>query len=78
MDCSTASQDSDIPTKIVKDNIHVFVTVLLTEFKESLTLSTFLHSMKSAKKIPPFKKNEWTDKTNYRPISILPNLLKVF
>ena len=24
-----------------------------------------------------FKKNDWTDKTNYRPVSILPNLSKV-
>ena len=34
LDCSKASQDSDIPTKIIKDNIDIFVPVLLTEFDE--------------------------------------------
>ena len=34
LDCSKALQDSDIPTKIIKDNIDIFVPVLLTEFDE--------------------------------------------
>ena len=78
MDCSKASQDSDIPTKIIKDNIDIFVPVLLTEFNESLKLNRFPHSMKSANITPVFKKNDRTDKSNYRPVSILPNLSKVF
>ena len=36
LDCSKASKDSNIPTKIVKDNIDIFVPVLPTEFNESL------------------------------------------
>ena len=52
--------------------------VLLTEFNESLKLSRFPHSMKSANITPVFKKNDRTDKSNYRPVSILPNLSKVF
>ena len=32
LDCPKASQDSDIPTKIIKDNIGIFVPALLTEF----------------------------------------------
>ena len=47
-DCSKASQDSCIPTKIINDNIDIFVPVLLTKFNESLKLSRFPHSMKSA------------------------------
>ena len=78
MDCSKASQDSDIPTKIIKDNIGIFVPVLLTEFNESLKLNRFPHSMKSADITSVSKKNDRTDKSNYRPISILPNLSKVF
>ena len=34
LDCSKALEDSDIPTKIIKDNIDIFVPVLLTEFDE--------------------------------------------
>ena len=78
MDCSKASQDSDIPTKIIKGNINIFVPVLLIEFDESLKLNRFPHSMKSANIKPVFKKNDRTDKSNYRPVSILPNLSKVF
>ena len=78
LNCFKASQDSDIPTKIIKDNIDIFVPVLLTEFNESLKLSRFPHSMKSANITPVFKNNDRTDETNYRPVSILPNLSKVF
>ena len=78
LDCSKALQDLDIPTKIVKDHIDIFLPVLLTEFNKSLKLSRFPHSMKSANITPMFKKNDRTDKTNYRPVSILPNLSKVF
>ena len=46
MDCSKASQDSDIPTKIIKDNIDIFVPVLLTEFNEisKYSMKTFYDS----------------------------------
>ena len=44
-DCSKASQDSYIPTKTINDNIDIF---LLIKFNESLKLSRFPHSMKSA------------------------------
>ena len=71
MDRSKASQDSDVPTKIVKDNNDVFVPVLLTEFNESLKLNRFPHSMKLANITPVFKKNDRTDKS-------IPNLSKVF
>ena len=75
--CSKASHGSDIPTKIIKDNIDMFVPVLLKEVNESLNLRGFPHSMKSANITLVFKKNDRTDKTNYRLISILPNLSKV-
>ena len=78
MECSKASQDSDVPTKIVKDNIDILVPVLLIEVNESLKLNRFPHSMKLANITPVFKKNDRTDKSNYRPVSILPNLSKVF
>ena len=34
--------------------------------------------MKLANITPVFKKDDRTDKSNYRPISILPNLSKIF
>ena len=52
-----------IPTKIIKDNIDIFVPVLLTEFNESLKLNRFPHYMKSANITPVFNKNDRTDKS---------------
>ena len=75
---SKAAQDSDIPTKVIKDNIDIFTPILLEEFNKSLRLRKFPSSMKLANITPVFKKDDRTDKSNYRPISILPNLSKIF
>ena len=65
LDCSKASKDLDIPTKIIKDKIDIFVPIVLTEFNESLKLSRFPNSLKSANITPVFKMNDRTDKTKY-------------
>ena len=52
--------------------------VLLTEFRDSLKLSRFPHSMKLANITPVFKMNDRTEKSNYWPVSILPNLSELF
>ena len=75
---SKAAQDTDIPTKVIKDNINIFTPILLDEFNKSLALGIFPSSMKLANITPVFKKDDRTDKSNYRPTSILPNLPKVF
>ena len=72
------AQDSDIPTKVIKNNIDIFTSNLPEEFNKSLTLAMFPSSMKLANITPVFKKNDSTDKSNYEPISILPNLSKIF
>ena len=43
LDCSKASQDSDISTKFIKDNIDIFVPVLRIEFNESLKIRVDFH-----------------------------------
>ena len=73
-----AAQDSDIPTKVIKDNIDISTPILPEEFSKSLALGMFPSSMKLANITPVFKKNDSTDKSNYEPISILPNLSKIF
>ena len=75
---SKAAQDTDIPTKVIKPNIDIFTPILSDEFNKSLALGIFPSSMKLANITPVFKKDDRTDKSNYRPISILPNLSKVF
>ena len=47
-------------------------------FSNSLSCSTFPTGIKYADVTPIYKKDDNIDKTNYRPISILPNLSKVY
>ena len=78
LDVSKASQDSDIPTKIIKVNADIFAEVLYNVFNRSLEVREFTSGMKLANMTPVHKKGSRYDKGNYRPVSILPNLSKVF
>ena len=72
------SQKTDIPIKIVKENVDIISHFLYHNFNNSLSCSTFPTGMKYADVTPIHKKDDKTHKTNYRPISILPNLSKVY
>mgnify|MGYP001793765379 FL=1 len=75
---SKATQEYDIPTKIIKMNASVFSEILSTEFNRSLELCEFPKSMKLADVTPVYKKGNRFKKENYRPVSILSNLSKIF
>ena len=51
---------------------------LVLMFKKSLGTASFPDSWKTARVTPIFKDGEKEEKSNYRPISILPVILKVF
>ena len=72
------SPKTDIPVRIIKENIDTVSYFLCDNFNNSLSCSTFLTPMKYAEVTPIHKKDDKTDKENYRPISILPNLSKVY
>ena len=78
LDANKASQSSDIPIKIVKENIDVFSDFLCSSFNSSIKLSKFPENLKQADITPAYKKGKKDIKGNYRPVSILPNLSKVF
>ena len=78
LDNSKTSQQSDIPTKIIKQNINIFTQFLHTSYNNMLEFSIFPNEMKNADVIPIYKKDSRSDKENYRPVSILPNISKVF
>ena len=73
-----ASQKTDIPIKIVKENVDIISHFLYHNFNNSLSCSTFPTGMKYADVTPIYQKDDETDKTNYFPIIILPNLNKVY
>ena len=73
-----ATQQFDIPTKIVKMNSSIFSELLCTEFNKSLEVCEFPKIMKLADVTPVYKKGNRFKKENYRPVSILSNLSKIF
>ena len=78
LDSSEACQDSDIPTKVIKSNLDIFIDALYSEFNRSLETSDFAPSMKLANVTPVHKKGNCSEKDNYWPVSIVPNLSKGF
>ena len=78
LDHAKACQESDIATKIIKENADIFSEVLHLLFNVSVNEGTFLSVFKLADATPIFKKSSKNSKDNYRPISILKNLSKVF
>ena len=73
-----ASQTTDIPVKIIKENKDVVSFYVFHNFNNALSSCSFPTAWKYADVQPVFKKDDKTDKENYRPISILPNLSKVY
>ena len=78
IDTSKAFQNDDIPSKIIKQNWDIFSRIIHNQFNNSLKTSVFPEELKNADVIPVFKKGSRNDIENYRPVSILPNISKIF
>ena len=73
-----ASQTLDIPVKIIKENKDLISYFVYNNFNNALSSSQYQNGLKYVHVTPVFKKDDKFDKSNYRPISILPNLSKVY
>ena len=73
-----ASQYSDTPTKIIKENLDIFSNFICESINNSIKSSIFPSCLKHADVTPLHKKCNKSLKENYRPVSILPILSKVF
>ena len=71
-------QQGDIPTKIIKENCDIFKVFITNNVNNCIETSTFPQELKLADVKPIFKKDSRNDKENYRPISILPNISKIY
>ena len=69
LDSTKTSQDTDIPTKSVKDNADIFSDFLLSGFNNSITTSIFPSNLKDTIVTPIFKKGDKNSKENYRLVS---------
>ena len=78
LDNKKACQESDIPVKIIKDNIDTFSEFIFHNFNNSIFDATFPLELKNADVIPAFKTKGRSNVENYPPVSILPNLSKIY
>ena len=78
LDVNKSSQRSDIPTKIIKENIDIFGDFIGKSYSNAIKASQFYRNLKLADITPAHKKGKKDMKDNYRPVSILPNLSKIF
>ena len=73
-----AMQGTDIPVKILKENALYFAEYICLHFYKAICASKFPASFKFANGTPVFKQGSRNQKDNYRLISILPFISKIF
>ena len=78
LDTKKATHSNDVPTKIVKANADLFSIFVSNAFNESVISGKFLSVLKLADVKPVHKKKSRLEKTNYQPVSLLPNIPKMF
>ena len=74
---SKASPLDSIPAKILKENFDILAPKILLDFNSSIETGTFPNNPKLADITPIFKDSDKHNKSNYRPVSILPALSKI-
>ena len=78
LDTKKGCLENDIPTKLIKENADIFENLLINDINNSLQLGVFPSILQDAEVIPVFKKGDRTKKENYRPVSILSNISKIY
>ena len=76
LDTAKASQQSDIGTKISKQNSDYFAEYFYGNINQCILKSIFPSDLKLADVNPVFKKKN--SKENYTPVSILSNISKIY
>ena len=78
LDPKKATQEKDIRTSILKQNSDFFAVHVKKDINASISALKFPNDLKEADIIPVYKKKFKLSQENYRPISILPNISKVY
>ena len=69
---------NNIPAKILVDNVDICTPYITKIYNDSVLSSVFPEKLKMADITPTHKKEETIFKNNYRPVSILPCVSKLF
>ena len=78
LDALKSCQDTDVPTKIIKENADIFADFIHPAINASINKNEFPSFLKLAGVLPVFKKGSKNSKHNYRAIGILKNIFKVY
>ena len=68
----------DIPSRVLKDSVDVIAPFLTEIFNCSLLSKMFPDDLKTGKVAPVFKSGDCDNLNNYRPITVLPTIARVF
>ena len=71
-------QQEDIPTKIIKLNNDLIAEFIAEHCNSCIYEGKFPSESKHADIVPIYKKKDKSNKSNYRPVSILSNYFKVY
>ena len=78
LDVKKACQDTDIPTKVIKNNSDIFAYFFFLNLNSCMASTIFPSDFKNAEITSVHKKNSKNTELNYRPVSILSNISKIY
>ena len=78
LDKKKASTFNNIPTRILVENNDIISPYITEMYNDSKSKADFPSSLKLADITPAHENNDRSTKNNYRPVSILPSISKVF
>ena len=73
-----SSTSGSIPATILKQSLDIYLPLLTKSVNYTVNESEFPAELKHSEVIPLFEKEDPLKKENYRPVSLLPHLSKVF
>ena len=73
-----SSTSGSIPATILKQSLDIYLPYLTKSINCTINEGKFPAELKHSEVIPLFKKEDPLKKENYRPVSLLPHLSKIF